>query len=302
MKHQQRRPLTKPSSRNGPRPKGSKSISQSNNTDGEQHAPELLTAVNSLRENGAHRFDPVRFRFIESMATQAAQQSRPVEKLINDKTLDAIYSYTEDLAVAREHAATLITANAKENPDKALLLQQLFDQCRYREIGRITARRGLPDKVALLQGLTAALAQEKANVQSEDAELPFSELIARQEKEALGHLDASSASSTHSASTSGFELKSTKRFRDSRAKARADQVVKRAIEECPEDAGPLNPQRLTIDSLAAMRELSPHYLNRFVEHIDTLLWLETLAKETKSVAPKRTGGTPKKSKRAKPEP
>ena len=262
----------------------------------------LLTAVNSLRESGAHRFDPVRFRFIESMATQAAQQSPPVEKLINDKTREAIDSYTEDLAVAREHAAALITANTEENPDNKPLLHQLFDQCEYREIKRVTARRTLSDKVVLLRGLTATLAQEKTTSHSNDGELPFHELIARQEQEALGQPGTLDASSTHAASTMGLELKSTKRFRDSRAKARADQVVKRAIEECPEDAGPLNPQRLTIDSLAAMRELSPHYLNRFVEHIDTLLWLETLGKETKGATPKRAGGTPKRSKSAKPEP
>lgn len=259
-------------------------------------------AVNSLRESGAHRFDPVRFRFIESMAAQAAQQSPAVEELINNKTRDAIDSYSADLAVAREHAATLITANTEENPDNGRLLHQLFDQCKYREIKRITARRALSDKVAVLRGLRETLAEEKTTSEGEEAVLPLHELIARQEKAALGQLGVPGVSSTHGASTTGFELKSTKRFRDSRAKARADQVVKRAIEECPEDAGPLNPQRLTIDSLAAMRELSPHYLNRFVEHIDTLLWLETLEKETKSVAQKRTGGTPKRPKSAKQKP
>ena len=233
------------------------------------------------------------------MATQAAKQPASIANLINNKTSEVIHSYSEDLAMAREKAAALINANTEEDPHNSVLLQQLFDRCEYREIERISARPAASNNVVLLKGLTAALAAEKTISHCDEAELPFHEQIARQEEAALGLLNESGESLTQSASNNGLELKSTRRFRDSRAKARADQVVRRAIEECPEDAGPLNPQRLTIDSLAAMRELSPHYLIRFVEHIDTLLWLETLGKEATSVEAKKNGGKSKRSKSAK---
>jgi hypothetical protein len=235
------------------------------------------------------------------MATQAAKQSASIAKLVNTKTREAINSYSEDLAIARENAVVRLTANTEEGPHNSVLLQQLYDRCEYREIERITARPFASNNVVLLKGLTAALAEENNVSRCDEAELPFHEMIAKQEEVALGLINESGESLTQSSSNSGLELKSTRRFRDSRAKARADQVVRRAIEECPEDAGPLNPQRLTIDSLAAMRELSPHYLIRFVEHIDTLLWLETLGKEATSVAPKKTRGKSKRSKSAKSE-
>jgi len=53
----------------------------------------------------------------------------------------------------------------------------------------------------------------------------------------------------------------------------------RAVEEILEDSGPLNSQRLAVRSLAAMRDLSPHYLSRFVTYMETLFWLEQADKE-----------------------
>jgi hypothetical protein len=241
----------------------------------------------------------VRFQFIESMATQATKQSASIAKLVHGKTLQAIHGYSQDLVIARENAAALLKAHRHKDTHNSLSLQQLFDRCEYREVERITARPEASKNLVLLKGLTAALTEEKSASDSDDEELPFHELITRQEEVALGLCNESGLGPVHSASKNATELKSTRRFRDSRAKARADQVVRRAIEECPEDAGPLNPQRLTIDSLAAMRELSPHYLIRFVEHIDTLLWLETLGKQAASVAAKKTSGKSKRSKSSK---
>jgi hypothetical protein len=70
------------------------------------------------------------------------------------------------------------------------------------------------------------------------------------------------------------ELSSIHYFRESLVRRNADKLVTQAIREIPEGAGPLNSQKLIVQSLASMRDLSPHYLNRFVAYIDTLLWLE----------------------------
>ena len=64
-------------------------------------------------------------------------------------------------------------------------------------------------------------------------------------------------------------------------KLNADKVVTQALEEVPAEAGPLNPQRLATRSLATMRDLSPHYLSRFVSYVDTLFWLEQAQKVRK---------------------
>ncbi|AZT84949.1 DUF2894 domain-containing protein [Marinobacter sp. NP-4(2019)] len=55
--------------------------------------------------------------------------------------------------------------------------------------------------------------------------------------------------------------------------------IRRAIEQIPENAGPMNAHRLVSRAVAAMEKLSPEYLNRFVNYADTLLALERLGKK-----------------------
>jgi hypothetical protein len=72
----------------------------------------------------------------------------------------------------------------------------------------------------------------------------------------------------------GRELKSVRRFRETWVKIAAVKQVERALVRAPENAGPLNSHMLVLHSLALMRGLSPDYLQRFMSHVDTLLWLD----------------------------
>lgn len=64
------------------------------------------------------------------------------------------------------------------------------------------------------------------------------------------------------------------RFRETWAHLAAETQVARAAARAPDNAGPLNSHRLVLRSLALMQTTSPHYLRRFLSHVDTLLWLE----------------------------
>ena len=70
------------------------------------------------------------------------------------------------------------------------------------------------------------------------------------------------------------ELKSARHFRAGLVKLGAERLVEGAVQGARPDSGPLNPEKLVIHSLATMRELSPHYLARFVTYIDTLFYLD----------------------------
>jgi hypothetical protein len=54
----------------------------------------------------------------------------------------------------------------------------------------------------------------------------------------------------------------------------SNRLVTRAIQDRPENPGPLNGQMLATRSLTELRRLSPEYLYRFVSYIDTMLWLQ----------------------------
>jgi len=70
------------------------------------------------------------------------------------------------------------------------------------------------------------------------------------------------------------ELKSMRYFRKTWSKLSVDKQLAQAIEQGPENAGPLNSHQLVLRSLSLMRDLSPAYLNRFMSYADALLWLE----------------------------
>lgn len=90
-------------------------------------------------------------------------------------------------------------------------------------------------------------------------------------------------------------LRSAQRFRETWERLAAEVQVQQAQARAPQNAGPLNPQRLMLDTLARMGELSPHYLRRFLAHAETLLWLEQVQAQMKPPSP-RSGGAAKKRK------
>jgi len=92
------------------------------------------------------------------------------------------------------------------------------------------------------------------------------------------HIDAVTQPQGDTAVSGAFErraeLRNARRFRETWSRICAEDEVERALERGPENAGPLNPHRLLLHTMALMRELSPDYLHRFLSQMDTLLWLE----------------------------
>lgn len=76
------------------------------------------------------------------------------------------------------------------------------------------------------------------------------------------------------APVSGPELHSVQRFRATWFKVAAERQVAQALAQAPQNAGPLNSQRLMLRALRLMHRLSPDYLHHFMASADTLLWLD----------------------------
>ena len=63
-------------------------------------------------------------------------------------------------------------------------------------------------------------------------------------------------------------------FKGTWSRLRADQRLRQALAQVPAMAGPLNSSQVVNRTLQAMRDASPEYLDAFMSHVDTLLWLE----------------------------
>lgn len=85
------------------------------------------------------------------------------------------------------------------------------------------------------------------------------------------------------------ELRSAQRFRETWERLGAEETVVRATHRAPENAGPLNSHMLVLRTLGLMRELSPHYLRRFLSHTETLLWLEQAQVQLRQAAAGKGG-------------
>jgi hypothetical protein len=64
-------------------------------------------------------------------------------------------------------------------------------------------------------------------------------------------------------------------FRRTWSRLSAEQRLAQSHSALPGNAGPLHSQHLVHRSLMLMREVSPEYFERFLSHVDTLLWLES---------------------------
>ena len=72
------------------------------------------------------------------------------------------------------------------------------------------------------------------------------------------------------------ELKSFKEYQTMFEKMSLDRLLARVMQEIPENAGPLNPERLVIRSFKTLQELSPDYLSRLISYYESLLTLQLL--------------------------
>jgi hypothetical protein len=209
-----------------------------------------IVDLEALLANGAQRYDPVRFRFIEALSQRAAQQTANVGDILQQKVLAAAQQYQADFDKAHKDAATVLRQGCVEFPDDAAQMQALFDACDYRQLARTAARLRRRGQRAELAPLCDQLTQASGdNPNPYDIDNPA-------------------------------ELKAIGEFRETLAKRNSQKRLNHAIQESPQNSGPLNPQRLVIRSLASMRDLSPQYLNRFISYMDTLLWLEQAGDKT----------------------
>lgn len=196
---------------------------------------DLRVELNTLKTTAGSVNLP-RLRYIESLLCKAEKADGTLASLLEDKVRGALASY-------RDQTDRYCAAPPRTRPDS-----------------------GLKDLVALLN-------EYRSN--DEDPNLaPLEQTLRQQELELVGEIAAQAPGTGQEFQLRQEELRAARRFQSAMVRQNADNTVTRALAEIPPDCGPLNPQRLATRSLQAMRDLSPHYLNRFVSYIDTLFWLE----------------------------
>lgn len=242
--------------------------------------PEAQCALTALRVAGAEGFDPVRLHYLQALARRAASRQGQVKSLLDGKLAAALADFTARFSEAQSQARASIAAITSSSEDAAPTAEAL--QALY------------------AAGDFKAIARHAASRQPHEAQRPLAELTRYLEQHTLEHAEVSAPSQPTAPATAGHasgwrrpraELKSIRYFRNTWSKLSVDKQVALAIDQAPENAGPLNSHMLVLRSLALMRDTSPDYLNRFMSYVDTLLCLDH--------ADKKNRPQPKKPAKAK---
>lgn len=206
----------------------------------------LRAALAELEASGASHIDPVRFRYLQTLAIRSTEQHARVASYLEQQAWRALHEYEVRVVAQREQAA--------------------------RSVEELAARHHKPSAG---DSLGALIRQLEANEGDDDA--AHAQPV-RDESHAGPQADVSQQASVSDViapvGTQLRELKTAHTVREALQQQHADNLVSRALLEAPESAGPLNPQKLALRSLAIMREHSPAYLGRFVSYVETVFWLE----------------------------
>ncbi|RLU04060.1 MAG: DUF2894 domain-containing protein [Ketobacter sp.] len=160
------------------------------------------------------------------------------------------------------------------------LLEKARDSLQAIQSQPLSHQHAIPvasERESLIAGLIRQLEQRTQVSDADQEPTTFEALLRRQEVEALRQVDDEDAVASLDAIAPVGELKALQQFREDWARRSTEKAVIKAMEEAPEDAGPLNAHRLVVKALETMQDVSPEYLGRFVNYIESLLWLEQAA-------------------------
>ncbi len=209
----------------------------------QQTASSLRAAVTALRDSGADRFNPVRFRYIQALATRSREQAGPVASLLEKKAWEALQVYQAAYAGERADVRALLEGAGEQQPQIRAQLADLFQSGDFKAARRLAGRPDTSEAVAALASLTR-------------------------------ELESSPNGSTVGTGCERTEMKALRHHRETLRRQYAERLLYSALRDAPDDAGPLNPRKLALRSLHIMLDTSPACLGHFVSYLETLYWLE----------------------------
>ncbi|MFT7387724.1 MAG: hypothetical protein ACI8VC_000965 [Candidatus Endobugula sp.] len=234
----------------------------------------MIEKLDALKHQGADEYDPIRFCFIESLAHRATTQREKVRELLEMKIQQALDDYY------CKHLMALKNIDGIEQLTKTELGIKS-----EQEQGIETEQEKTTQVISALVALRHMLANSVDNPQqgnlqkgepSGSAEVieSFNEQLTEQEKQMQHQFDeVNDGANNHAALFSASSFKSSVAYQKFQHQKRIDHFIDNALNETPENPGPLNPEILAIRLLQQINNLSPEYISRYVGYFETLQWL-----------------------------
>ncbi len=257
----------------------------------EQTVEHFASELASLKVGEFSGFDPIGLAYLESLFQRLTEARHANNRVLIDSAFKSLARYRTELDSQKKAAEQALASIERHAPAYLDAANQSYSRGSFKAV--ISLRAGLDKKAAgnaskltlvetsarnsALSELLACLNNDQADLSDQEPSQSLDELFRAQEDQALIESNAVPGklnTALKDGSGEQLELQSMKNYRDAMKYFDVDQLIDRAINECPENPGPHNPQMLAVKALMQMRDLSPQYLRRFAGYVEAMLWVE----------------------------
>lgn len=215
-------------------------------------------AIAALRQQGAHRLDPARFRYMEVLSYKAAEKSGVLREQLERQLAKLTFAYQVQFEQARSESDRALPALVMRHPQAAKELRRWHDEGDFKAIRRLAAK--------LESGVGAGPGPLGILVLHIDGQ----STAQRPNDTGTGARDATAPTQVKP----WVELKTLRDFRSAWTGLRVDRQMARSQEQAPQNPGPLNSHLLVLRALRRMQAIAPAYLAHFMAHAEALMWLD----------------------------
>ncbi|MZR63365.1 DUF2894 domain-containing protein [Alcanivorax sp. DP30] len=224
----------------------------------------LAARIDTLRDEGADAFDPAAFCFLQRQR-ERLQQLRHTSPRTLGRLADAVSRLEQQLANSQQQV------QQHWNPEQQPELTPLYDQQAFKALLRKLVPNPPPSPLA---NVLEQLRQTEVDGHQPENPDPLRALLQDQEG---GLFEEDPV--PQPVRSGPRELKALSRVRAGQQQQRKRRRIEEALTQTPSDAGPLNSHRLVTHAISALQDLSPAYLDHFVNYVDTLMVLEKAGKK-----------------------
>ena len=226
---------------------------------GPDEGPQAVAeALQTLRDRGAERLEPVRWAHLQALARRAAARDGTQRNLL-DQRLQQLLADCR-LALDRRSAAGVVSRADGERPTQT---------------GTATAQADGPALSRGADGAEVSSVSDAPGVPRTPRAKAMDTMPAAPARLGLPTLPDPAP-----------DLRAVQRHRGTWQRLAVERSVTHSRGRVPDGAGPLNTQRLLHQAMAAMRDASPEYLYRMMRQVEALLWLQAACPAAGSASPR----------------
>lgn len=241
----------------------------------------LESLLDALRARGLAGAEPVRFRYAQALLRRAASQSPAVRARLHARLHERLQAWLAEAEVRNDPATEIPGTAAPARGATAATPRTAASASTSTSTSMAaSAETGRPADQAW-RSLLATLEVAPSPWRASPAATAPGPLPARAGTPSAGSAPARPALTPPAPPA----LRSVRRFQGTYVRLRAEQRLVQSRQRVPDQAGPLNANRLLHLALQQMGDTAPGYLQRFMTYVEGLLWLDAARLPTPPGAP-----------------